>query len=37
MKVRQQISTWLAILIGLLILALALLFALMQSTWLPLS
>jgi hypothetical protein len=37
MKVRQRISTWLAILIGLLILALALLFALMQSAWLPLS
>ena len=37
MKVRQRISTWLAILIGLLILALAMLFALMQSAWLPFS
>jgi hypothetical protein len=33
--VRRRLSTWLAILIGLLIVALAMLFALLQSTWLP--
>jgi hypothetical protein len=32
---RQRLSTWLAILIGLLILALAMLFALLQSACLP--
>lgn len=32
---RQRLSTWLAILIGFLILVLATLFALMQSGWLP--
>ncbi len=29
---RQQLSTWLAVLIGLLVLALAFIFALLQST-----
>jgi hypothetical protein len=32
--VRQRLSTWLAILIGFLVLVMATLFALMQSGWL---
>jgi hypothetical protein len=34
---RQRVSTWLAIVTGLLVLGLAVLFALAQSNWLPLA